>query len=489
MFSTRAFKYKPPKQLKANQPQINRAYSIKFYPNVKQKFTWGLLEDQTVNYVLFGGAAGGGKTRLGVSWQIYRRLKMPGTRGLICRETLTRLKESTLQTMFDVFREWDLTPGRDYVFNAQDMVFKFVNGSQIFLKELRRRPGDPNYERLGSLEVTDIFIDEASEIDQKAYEVLKTRIRYKLNEYGLIPKMLMGCNPTKKWLYSEFYKPHKEGTLPANMRFVQAFHTDEPRLAQSYIETLKTLVGNLRERLVNGNWEYDDDPTALFDRTQLEDMFRLAPSRANQKKYISVDPARMGKDRAVICLWDGLDCCKIKVFEQSLTTQLIEAIQLLAVEYNVPPSRIIVDQNDAQGAAIIDMLKCKGFLVNARPQETIKPNLLINYRNLRAQCVYLLSEMVASGQVTASGCAEDKELIIAELEQLKAIGHEDPKKRDVTAKARIKEAIGRSPDFADAFIMRMWFQWRELHLPQRLREITHEELAEDFEALSSNLQW
>lgn len=465
---------------------------LKFQPNIKQVQALQVLEDDETNYLLYGGAAGGGKSYLGVVWQLMRRLQYPGTRGLICRETLARLKESTIKTMFDVFEMWNFQNGVDYIFNSQDNVIYFPNGSEILFKELKQQPADPEFNRLGSLEVTDIFIDEVAEVKKKAYEVLKIRIRYKLKQYNLIPKILMSCNPTKNWLYSEFYSPFKKGELPKEMKFIQALHSDEPRLAESYLDGLYKMTGNIRERLVNGNWEYDDDPTALFDREQLEDMFhRKGLTQEDRNKYIVVDPARQGKDRAVVTVWEGLDLIDLKVFEKCDTNQLMECIQLFAVKYNVPPSRILLDQNDSMGAAIIDLLRCKGFLVNASPLPTYKPNLLINYRNLRAQCVYLLADVIKESRliVSTSNRLEYKQLIIEEIEQLKSLNLDDPKKRDVTPKNDIKEAIQRSPDFGDCFIMRMWFEWQRIHTPAGEPEFTEEELRKQFLALSTKASW
>ena len=42
---------------------------------------------------------------------------------------------------------------------------------------------------------------------------------------------------------------------------------------EHYIENLKKLDTKNRERLLNGNWEYDDDPTKIFDYDSIIDLF------------------------------------------------------------------------------------------------------------------------------------------------------------------------------------------------------------------------
>jgi hypothetical protein len=75
---------------------------INFMPSWKQHLAWLALEDSTTEEVVYGGAAGGGKSYLGACWKIYRRLRYPGTRGMTARTVLKDIRESTLITFFKV---------------------------------------------------------------------------------------------------------------------------------------------------------------------------------------------------------------------------------------------------------------------------------------------------------------------------------------------------------------------------------------------------
>ena len=105
-----------------------------------------------------------------------------------------------------------IKPEEHFRYNSQSGLIKFFNGSEILLKDLFSYPSDPNFDELGSLEITDSFIDEANQISSKAKQIVRSRIRYKLDENDLIPKMLMTCNPAKNWTYSEFFKPNQWGS-------------------------------------------------------------------------------------------------------------------------------------------------------------------------------------------------------------------------------------------------------------------------------------
>ena len=131
---------------------------VKWKPSLKQEMALTALNDKTTNEVLYGGAAGGGKSYLGCIWQLTVALEFPGTRHLMGRAVLKALKESTLLTFFEVCKTFGLT-SKHYKYNSIDGVIKFFNGSEFYLKDLEFRPSDPEFERLGSTEYTTAFID------------------------------------------------------------------------------------------------------------------------------------------------------------------------------------------------------------------------------------------------------------------------------------------------------------------------------------------
>lgn len=416
---------------------------------VKQTKALEYLEDGTTTEVYYGGAAGGGKSYFGSYWILKSAFKYPATRWLMGRSELKNLKKTTLNSFFEVCKEQGLKAGEHYRYNEQSSIISLPNGSQIILADLFAYPSDPMFDSLGSLEITGAFIDEAPQITDKAKNIVKSRIRYKLDENKLIPKLLMCGNPSKNWAYYEYYLPDRMGQLRSDRQFIQALVTDNPYISPHYIESLRGLDKNSRERLLNGNWEYDDDPTALIQYENILDCFTNEHVKHGDT-FITVDVARFGSDRTVIGVWSGYRV-QLYSYKGLAITETTAKVREFMNKYSVPVSRTIADE-DGVGGGVVDMLHCKGFVNNSRP---LKDE---NYANLKSQCYYRLAERINKGEVFID-CKdpEMKQLIIQELEQVKQHNMDKDGKRQVLPKDKVKELIGRSPDFSDTLMMREWF--------------------------------
>lgn len=403
---------------------------------------------------MFGGGAGGGKSFFGCLWLVVMCLEYEGSKWLMGRSELKALKNTTLATFFDVVKMFDMKIGEDIIYNQQDGTLTFMNGSKIILADLKYYPSkDPNFDSLGSLEITGAFIDEANQVLEKCKNIVGSRCRYKLDEFGLIPKILYTCNPAKNWVYKEFYIPNKKGTIAKDKAFVQALAKDNINVSRYYIDQLRRLKGAAKERLYYGNWEYDDDPTRLFSYDHLENMFDLTVNNNKTQRYdyyISVDVARYGNDKTVICVWYGLELIKIVKMDKSGVDEVCDRVHNLSNFYGVSKSRIIVDE-DGVGGGVVDMLNCKGFLNNGKPKGNT------NYQNLKTQCYFVLSRLIEEGQI-AIRVRDFMEEITEELSQIKEIDEDKDNKLKITSKEDIKESLGRSPDFSDAIMMRMYFE-------------------------------
>lgn len=425
--------------------------------HVKQEEALRILTDKCTVEFLYGGAAGGAKSWTGCTWLAFMCLAYPGTKWFIGREELKRLRESTLITFYKVCSAYGIRRDIDYKYNGQDHFIEFSNGSRIDLLDLRFPPSDPLYERYGSTEYTGGWIEEGGEVNFGAYDTLKTRIGRHLNDkYNILRKLFISCNPKKNWMYTTFYKPHLKGSLPPYQCYLGALVQDNPFIETDYITALKSTSDKVKkERLLKGNWDYDDNPNALCSHDAILEIFGNTLAKRTGEKYLTADIARFGSDKARIAVWDGWDLIEYRCFSVSATTEIQTTIEHLRKKHSIPRRRCLADE-DGVGGGVVDNCKIRGFENNSSPFNEE------NYYNLQTQCGYKLAERINAGDVgfSAEVSGADMDDIIVELEQLQTWEVDSDKKLRLKPKAQIKEDIGHSPDWRDTLLMRAYFDYK-----------------------------
>lgn len=393
------------------------------------------------------GTAGGGKSYLGCYWIFINCLQYPNIRCLIGRSRLNNLKRTTLKTLIDIFKANKFSK---YNLNNLTSTITFENGSEIILMDLYPYPADEDYDRLGSLEITLGFIDELSEISWKGFQVLSSRIRYKLNEYDLIPKLFCASNPCQGWAKSYFYIPFIEHNEKENVKFIPALPTDNPHLPISYVKTMeKTLDLPLRQRLLYGDWNFDGDEYNLFQYDKLQQSFYNEYfDNLDDGDYLTIDVGDLGKDKTVIGLWHGWNCMRLYKLEKKETTEVVSKINEIRNQYRVPIQHIIVDSVGV-GAGVASLLK--GCVRYSGAERSLGGE---KFRNIKSQLMYKFAEKINKLEVNFNFFYDDN--LIQE-----ALLYKKEFKDDVafiTGKDDIKQKLGRSPDTIDSLYLRAYWE-------------------------------
>jgi len=454
-------------------------------PTLKQHEAYELLNDQITRFVAFGGGAEGGKSWLGAEWLLTNCYFYPGSKWFIGRNELTRLMGSSYQSFLKVTAYHNI-PREDWKFNGQYHYIEFRNpetnefdgnGSRIDLIDLKFLPTDPMFQRFGSYEYTGGWIEEAGEVHFLAFDILKARVgRWKNQEFELnVPKILLTCNPEQNWLYRIFYKPWKKNILPKEYAFIQALYNDNPYTAEEAEKRLDQISDPImRKRLKMGLWEYNTGDNSLVDYDSILDLFtNTLPSPPatgfnikQPEKYFTADVARYGSDKVVMGDWKGLNLYRIQWKTNRGIDQTGQDVKTELREQMIPYSHAIAD-DDGVGGGLVDIVRgIKGFVGNSTPlpikdirQKDGKRKE--NYKNLRSQCGFMLADLIMNHKIAITDPNLDeptKEMIIEDLQQLKKKDTPIESALQLIPKEEIKEALGRSPDFSDMMMMRMYFE-------------------------------
>ena len=456
--------------------------SLDIPANNKQRQALIAWLDDSVDDVVYGGAAGGGKTFLAGLALTMTALQYPGSKQFLGRKELKTLMLTSYITLTQkVFPVFDIQHGVDWSLDGKYNVVNFKNGSSINLLDLAYTPADPLYDRFGSHEYTKGWIEEASEVDFKAYDVLKSRVgrHNSFNGVDIHSKLGLSLNPSQEWPYRLFYSPWKKAGKPSTplvsfsaqvegkqvdrtFVFIQALYKDNPFTAQEYQKNLATIVDPvLKQRLMDGDWEYASAQDTLFDAQGINDLYtNSVPTSFDH--YLTVDVARYGGDRIVLTHWKGMDAFKIDSYTNLSVVQTAEKVRNACDMYGIPRENVLIDA-DGIGGGVVDMLPgTLSFNGGSSPFGKIgEVEVKENYENLKSQCAYYMSEMARARKVRISDQnIETRELLSQELAQFKRRDSDKDGKLKIVRKEEMKQALGRSPDFADTFIMRGYFDLR-----------------------------
>ena len=311
----------------------------------------------------------------------------------------------------------ELSKDSKVVDNAKVKI-KFFNGSEIKGLELMQKPGDKEFDKLGSTEYTGGWIEEAAGVGVRAYEVLRSRIGRQYNDkYGIKAKLLLTCNPARNWLYSTFYLPWKNDQLPEYRQFIQAFVTDNTKREPGYIEQLQSLSGEIRARLLLGDWAYEDDPLALVEYDAIVDLFTndyLSPD--NSRRRIVCDVALHGSDLFRIGVFYGDVLVEHSCYPKTGGRQIVTAIKAVQARHSIRGFHIVYDADGVggfigqEGGFIPGAIAFHG---NAAPlkkkirERKTKKEEVSEYANLKAQCGFLLAEKINEGKMYAAAVTDE----------------------------------------------------------------------------------
>lgn len=296
----------------------------------KQNEVWKLLDHPDVVQVFAGGGAGGGKSWLGCLRQIHRRTTYGGTRGFIGRETSTALRDSTMKTYFWLLDAMGYT-SEHYAFNGQHGVLTFTNGSEQHFRWMAYQPSDTNYDRFGSTEYTDGFVDEAPEVPERACEILSSRMRYKHAEYDLHPELLLTGNPGNSWVKRKFVMDARGDLLDLPPHLARVLFTvrDNPDkdFAARYERTLSLMSPYDRARLLDGDWSASplvENPFAFaFDKSR---HVGATAHRENDLHYFSLDFNVEPFSAIVGHIWQDADGHHVTITDEAAIEASVEAM-------------------------------------------------------------------------------------------------------------------------------------------------------------------
>ena len=275
--------------------------------------------------ILYGGAAGGGKSFALLAESYIRAREIPESYNILFRSTFPELEKSLILKSRQLFprafcrynellRRWTVRPRG--------------GGADSFVDFGYCRNAQEAEDLYKSAEFTTLGIDEATQFDWETIVFLISRSRTSIP--GVKPRVLMATNPGGIGHYAlkryfGIFKPGEKGFFPPEVTFtpppvedfdpeplprcfIPAKITDNPALALNdpdYVKKLMLLPSHVRRALLNGEW---DDVTGRFfpefGNRHLNKVITVGQIREKVRQgwkvYRSID---YGFGQPFCCLW------------------------------------------------------------------------------------------------------------------------------------------------------------------------------------------
>ncbi len=230
----------------------------------KVKLTLELTKTQkafmeaSADEVLFGGAAGGGKSYGQVADALIFALKYPESRQLILRRTFPELEHSIILTSLKFY------PSKVAKYKSSNHIWEFLNGSVI---EFGYCAAETDVIRYQGAEYDIVRFDELTHFTEEQYTYLISRIRG-VNSY---PKQVKSStNPGgigHSWVKRRFIDGAKAGKIQKDEKsgstriFIPSFVQDNVFLMaadKDYQRRLELLPEAEKKALLYGEWDIFD---------------------------------------------------------------------------------------------------------------------------------------------------------------------------------------------------------------------------------------
>ncbi len=298
------------------------------------------LNDVQERYLVIYGSAGSGKSYYIVQRYIRKILKSGGKMNLlVVRNTARSNRDSTFALFKQIISKWGLYP--EFKINSSDMRITCGNGSEIVFSGL------DDVEKLKSItftkgELTDIWIEEASEISESDFNQLDIRLRGQ----GSRKQIVLSFNPidVNHWLKRRFCDEKKEDVLLDHSTYKDNEHLDAEyiKLLESYKDTdpyyydvyclgnwgvlggsifdknrISERLQQIGEPLKTGYFKYDYDGLKISNIQWVDDDFgavRIYKTPENANYCIGGDTAGEGSDWFVgqVLSQSGIQCAVLR---------------------------------------------------------------------------------------------------------------------------------------------------------------------------------
>jgi len=288
----------------------------------------------------------------------------PGNRILLGRKSRVDVEQATLPDLFDIF------PENSYKYKPGPGIIEFPNGSQILIYGLdvmqagTSQDIKKSIQKIKSLNLGGVFIDQLEEIDYSIIEALTGRLRKDVP----LQQMNFTGNPANYWAYDYFKVNPRTGT-----RLIETGMLDnKANLKPEYLADQMNKPKMYVDKYVYGIWSPDTlVEGTVFGAHFLEDMvvhiaepiksfdgINIYSNPTNHDYQIGVDPSIGSEDPCHVCVVDKETGEEVANFSGYVPTNVIvQKTFQLATMYSLKSEPLVIPEVTGVGQAFVEEFK------------------------------------------------------------------------------------------------------------------------------------
>lgn len=234
----------------------------------------------------YGGAIRGGKTFVTLGILIYLCNRFHGSKWHIMRHDFPALQDTTIPSLEKIIKhstnwKWNRDRANYFAYNKHD--------SKIFFKGENIKQ-DPNLDDLLGLETNGFFLEQLEGLTQKTWDLSSSRAGSWYIDNMPPAFMFTTLNPTQRWPKKEIYLKYKNGDLPADFYFQEAFPSDNAFVTQDQWNAWSGMDDRYQKQFIGGDWTDFDETDNRFCYAYVEAKHVGETAfNPNQELYLSFD--------------------------------------------------------------------------------------------------------------------------------------------------------------------------------------------------------
>lgn len=429
----------------------------------KQKSVVDLINERPeIDEIVLIGPTGVGKSALAAHVFISICDAFPRSQIFVWRKNFSTARKTIWRTYKKMLSDMNMVEEEHYHLNEGSLLIEFPNKSIITFAEADATK-DRDQNKIKGLDITANQIEESNEFIEDAVDMVMSR-KGRANQEGQPSINILTMNPNNGWCKTRYYDKWKKGTLPSNVLVIEFTLEDSWQAEGDIASLLRSKPKWWVERYLHNNWNYLDEDHSLitgylWEKCSIYRIPDIEPDpRYRLDKVIGVDVSDNGGDATVVSLIENgvlTEQRELKIPERtfgqnaeidSRPTGYLFAQQLIAFAESKGFTKGFAHQISIEcngvGTSLRDSMKVQGWQIDEyQATGKSRSETMINMRRAMDEGeIQILQKDAYRGNDNELY----RELAAHETDIIDGV-------EKVTPKAKIKEQLGRSPDYADSF--------------------------------------